>query len=571
MTIHFKETHMPLFKSRKQLDGLLKDDNLANVSLADLMSSCRQRLPLKTGEEITDDQDLVLSFDQLALMLVEVSRDISPCCMTSANNPVQDSRAASSTSLNEVLQIYLQLHQNDGVEEIASLSLTLSTQLRFSSSLTMFRQAIANGQGMSHFDFLQAPAEDVADPEQYPYEEGDDWTGLAAHEQHDHLAEQHFDDTTYHEQETTSADNAAVQHEQHAGEDDQHHGTEQDLYFDETGRVDYDEAYEGEAAEALDGLTGQTDGEAYDFQEYAQAQDNGDGQHESTEAETAAAPDEEGSTSTSTTTLKAKETANTTGEYDDEELIDWDEECLTTYESDNTGVAKQGKTTISTNYDDVEAEPQQEEQPQMASEDWLNNLAGYQDGQNGVETHTKETAMSKTSTLMTTLTIRTPQNLTTKLWRQLAKMPTTRISQHCSKATENTINTARTTMASRKGVDYEHGLENTDLQDGSTELQDEEEEFDDTVLIHRPEEGHFEGDFHEDTEAQHQDEYDDLTFDDDETDGEHPTKAVAPTTDATTSKDLSSGSPNGKRSFDEIDDLEDESVELPEVKKVRSS
>lgn len=72
-TIQFGDLYIPLFKSRKQLDGLLKDDNLANVSLADLLRSCRQRLPLKTDEPITDDQDLVLTFDQLALTLVEVS------------------------------------------------------------------------------------------------------------------------------------------------------------------------------------------------------------------------------------------------------------------------------------------------------------------------------------------------------------------------------------------------------------------------------------------------------------------------------------------------------------------
>lgn len=73
MFVRYGDLRMPLFKSRRQPDGLLKDDNLASLSLAELIKSCRQRLAIKTGENLSEDQELMLGFDNLGLMLVEVS------------------------------------------------------------------------------------------------------------------------------------------------------------------------------------------------------------------------------------------------------------------------------------------------------------------------------------------------------------------------------------------------------------------------------------------------------------------------------------------------------------------
>jgi hypothetical protein len=73
MTVRYGNLQIPLFKSRRQLDGLLKDDNLASLSLAELIKSCRHQLAKKTNEALSEDQEIVLGFDQLALVLVEVS------------------------------------------------------------------------------------------------------------------------------------------------------------------------------------------------------------------------------------------------------------------------------------------------------------------------------------------------------------------------------------------------------------------------------------------------------------------------------------------------------------------
>ncbi|RMY37521.1 hypothetical protein D0866_03207 [Hortaea werneckii] len=132
MTLYYNGSSMPLFKSKKLQDGLLKDDNLANLSLAELMRNCRQRLALKLGINIPEEQEMTLAFDHLGLLLSE------------------NSRAAYQHSLTDVLEVYLQLHQNDGTVDSPALSMTLSHQ-QFTSQLAVLQQAAASGKGMSAF------------------------------------------------------------------------------------------------------------------------------------------------------------------------------------------------------------------------------------------------------------------------------------------------------------------------------------------------------------------------------------------------------------------------------------
>lgn len=133
MTLKFEDYEMPLFKSRAQPNGLLKDDNLANVSLADLIHNCRERLSTKLGEgSVPEGQDLVLNFDHMGVMLFE------------------GSRSASSVSLNEVIDVYITLHQNDDVVDIPPLLLSLRPQ-PFSTMFDGLKRAAAEGTGMSNF------------------------------------------------------------------------------------------------------------------------------------------------------------------------------------------------------------------------------------------------------------------------------------------------------------------------------------------------------------------------------------------------------------------------------------
>lgn len=72
MMMQYGDWEWPLFKSKRQPEGLLKDDNLARVALADLLNNCRSRLALKAGEDISEDQEFVLRFDSTGLTIVEV-------------------------------------------------------------------------------------------------------------------------------------------------------------------------------------------------------------------------------------------------------------------------------------------------------------------------------------------------------------------------------------------------------------------------------------------------------------------------------------------------------------------
>jgi len=72
MMIQYGDWEWPLFKSKRQPEGLLKDDNLASVALADLLNNCRSRLALKAGEDISEDQEFVLRFDSTGLTIIEV-------------------------------------------------------------------------------------------------------------------------------------------------------------------------------------------------------------------------------------------------------------------------------------------------------------------------------------------------------------------------------------------------------------------------------------------------------------------------------------------------------------------
>jgi len=133
MTIKFGEHEMPLFKSRAQPTGLLKDDNLVSVSLADLIHSCRKRLSLKLGEShVPEGQDLVLNFELLGMMLFE------------------GSRSASSTSLSDIIDVFLALHRNDGNDEAPPLVLSLQPQ-PFATMFEGFKRAAEDGTGLSHF------------------------------------------------------------------------------------------------------------------------------------------------------------------------------------------------------------------------------------------------------------------------------------------------------------------------------------------------------------------------------------------------------------------------------------
>ncbi|KAF2860175.1 hypothetical protein K470DRAFT_258144 [Piedraia hortae CBS 480.64] len=129
MIICCGELTLPLFKSKHQINGLLTDDNLANLSLNELIRHCKKKLVRRIGS-FSEEFDTNLAFGSLGLSVSETSS------------------AAFQYSLHDVLEIYLKLHQNDDTGDAPCLSLTLA-QDPFISHFAFLKQAVELGQGMS--------------------------------------------------------------------------------------------------------------------------------------------------------------------------------------------------------------------------------------------------------------------------------------------------------------------------------------------------------------------------------------------------------------------------------------
>ena len=324
--IRYGDMEWPLFKSKTAPDGLLKDDNLANLSLAELMTHCRQRLALKIGDDVSEDHELTLSFDHLACTLVEVSQRSHTVRSSIPLTVVQNSRASFETSLNDVLEVYLTLYQNDGVHEIPPLQLSLSLQLRFSSSLAMLRQAATGGQGMSdlygsaHFA-QQGQDEGQSQDEDRKYRDDDqeDPAKDEEHYQEDDYEGQPEDGQAYNE--TSHFDDALEQgnnHEQYAGDD---HAKD---------------THEDEEEEELEALQGDASTSAFvepgTFEQVRSA--------EVDKAESAA----------SSMTVQGGSTNGSAGEYDED--IDWEDDSILTASSEQ---ATEGPVDFSTFVTEAEA------------------------------------------------------------------------------------------------------------------------------------------------------------------------------------------------------------------------
>lgn len=316
--VRFGGLTVPLFKSRQQPDGLVKDDNLASVSLGDLLLNCRQRL-VNRGETIVDDQELVLNFDRLGLMVVE------------------DTRPAASTSLNEILDVYLLLHHHDGTEEVPPLSLTLSTQLRFTSSFNMFKQAAEQGQGMSRFAFLQPADEGEAyypDEDDLPPEDSDQ----LEEQTYDHGDEERHEGDEVQLEESTNfqADQDQAEYDRddtevvEAADETEHDNVGPETQGLPSEGHDRHEAYD-ESGEYVDendedNRDGQDEDESYDAAQGYAAEADEFSAPIAENTEEAAGPD----VAASTAIVRERATNNTAGEYDlAEDFIDWDDDDLT--------------------------------------------------------------------------------------------------------------------------------------------------------------------------------------------------------------------------------------------------
>ncbi|KAF2843496.1 hypothetical protein M501DRAFT_1012841 [Patellaria atrata CBS 101060] len=130
LTLIYKDNQISLFPQPDQ-DYFLQDASIVDKSIENFFKACREIL----GNTVTEVEQLDINIPQLGVSIDE------------------DCVHAGSTSLSDILDVYTQLHLNDGNDDPGRLFMTLSTKTRFSSQLNELQQAVTDGKGISQVIF----------------------------------------------------------------------------------------------------------------------------------------------------------------------------------------------------------------------------------------------------------------------------------------------------------------------------------------------------------------------------------------------------------------------------------
>ena len=169
----YQESEILLFPPHKH-DGeqaetyFLEDESLAAQTIQALLQACR----LVLADSINDHDELELQINSLGLEIREV-RFVAPS--TDNGLPLltvsQTSNSSTTTSLAQILDIYLKLHHNDGLADPDPLQMTLTTKLSFPHRLEYLLGAVAEGKGLLDVT-KSSKAEYLGD-----FEEGSEYNG----------------------------------------------------------------------------------------------------------------------------------------------------------------------------------------------------------------------------------------------------------------------------------------------------------------------------------------------------------------------------------------------------------
>lgn len=247
--------------------------------------------------------------------------------------------------------MFKQLHVNDGAQSIPPFWLYLSLQPNPSSYLTMLKQAAAGGQGIS--SFVDVPAEEVPAHFGEYYQDGEEDPTLLGeasgidHEEHPHndgqevAAEADLNETDYHEYDTSyenteGGQEAQEEYEEYEQYDDAEQAEYQDYEEGEGTNTPAAHVENPENVQILEETADATDApavsdgkaeqsavasppKAVDEDEVHAGEGEGEEQGEGSNVESVA----------SSTTLRADQANDAVGEYKDEDVIDWDDDILT--------------------------------------------------------------------------------------------------------------------------------------------------------------------------------------------------------------------------------------------------
>ncbi|KAF7169785.1 hypothetical protein CNMCM5623_002414 [Aspergillus felis] len=145
--VYYQDNEISLFPPREGDSSetfFLEDESLAYEPLGKLFESCREVL----YEHVGENEILVLDIESLNLQLME------------------DSTHVSKVTLHQIIDVYLRLCHNDGIDSPEPLYLTLSTKLTIPAEISDLLLAANEGKGLSEinlWDVYQEVDEQLAE------------------------------------------------------------------------------------------------------------------------------------------------------------------------------------------------------------------------------------------------------------------------------------------------------------------------------------------------------------------------------------------------------------------------
>lgn len=149
VVIVYQETEISLFPPVDQDEEhsttyLLQDGQVAGEPIKKLLGACRSIL----GESITDHDELMINIDSLGLHFSEVSLSY-PYRPIFITDFTQFTTESSSITLLQLIDVYINLYHNDGLENPPPLYMNLITKTTFSYRFEFLQNAIMEGKGLS--------------------------------------------------------------------------------------------------------------------------------------------------------------------------------------------------------------------------------------------------------------------------------------------------------------------------------------------------------------------------------------------------------------------------------------
>lgn len=145
--VDYEGAHISLFPPMEEDEAdtfLLGDISLADKTLVDLFRACRQVL----GDSVNEDLELEIYCEDLDLTISEVRTNPSSVQKDCANMK-ENSTECLTTCFSQLVDVYVTLSQQDGIDHPEPFSIILAKKPRWTSRLSTLYLAAAESKGLS--------------------------------------------------------------------------------------------------------------------------------------------------------------------------------------------------------------------------------------------------------------------------------------------------------------------------------------------------------------------------------------------------------------------------------------